>query len=239
MKILKNVSNFLIITPENELADQLLRIEKAGRTCYQSDQNEITQDTAKRFVRMLIKRGHESVLEHSYMTVQFNNLSRGFTHEQVRHRLTGISQESTRYVDYAKEGGEIDLNEFELKCIIPPHKDESEMILLEDGRKLTPLEMFSEYEKFYRALRKNGWLPEDARQFLPIGLKSQIVISANLREWRHIFFMRTSKFAHWEIRKIMCDLLEKVQKIIPSVFDDFKEIGKDKNGLRFFEKVSF
>ncbi|TSD02770.1 MAG: thymidylate synthase (FAD) [Parcubacteria group bacterium Athens0714_16] len=239
MKILKNVSNFLIITPENELADQLLRIEKAGRTCYQSDQNEITQETAKKFVHMLIKRGHESVLEHSCMTVQFNNLSRGFTHEQVRHRLTGISQESTRYVDYAKESGEVDLDKFELKCVVPPHKDENQIILLEDGRKLTPTQMFLEFEKFYRALRKNGWLPEDARQFLPTGLKAQIVVSANFREWRHIFFMRTSKFAHWEIRKIMCDLLEKVQKIIPGVFDDFKEVGKDKNDLRFFEKVSF
>ena len=97
--------------------------------------------------------------------------------------------------------------------------------------------MFIDIEKFYRALRKAGWAPEDARQILPIGIKSEIVISANLREWRHIFQMRTSKFAHWEIRRVMCNLLEKVQTIIPIVFDDFFEAGKDKNGLRYFKKL--
>ena len=97
-------------------------------------------------------------------------------------------------------------------------------------------DMFAEYEKFYRALRKAGWPPEDARQVLPIGIKSQIVFSANFREWRHIFSLRTDKNAHWEIRSVMCNLLEKVQKIVPVIFDDFVEAGRDKNGIRFFEK---
>lgn len=236
MQILKNAGSFIILTPEEELRAQLLRIEKAGRTCYQSEKKEITEETAIKFVKMLLGRKHESVLEHSSMVVQFNNLSRGFTHEQVRHRLTGISQESTRYVDYAKDGEGPNLDKFELKCVVPPHKDENESIILEDGRTLTPTIMFAEYEKFYRGLRKAGWVTQDARQFLPIGIKSQIVISANLREWRHIFFMRTSEFAHWEIRKVMCDLLKKVQVIIPAVFDDFFEAGVDKNGLRYFER---
>ncbi len=238
MKILKNAGSFKILTPRAELKNQLLRIEKAGRTCYQSQKEVVNQETAKKFVKMLIKRGHESVLEHSCLTVQFNNLSRGFTHEQVRHRLTAISQESTRYVDYAKEGEGIDLEKFELKCVVPPHQDEKKKIKLVDGRKMSPQEMFQEYEQFYRALRKAGWLPEEARQFLPIGIKSQIVISANFREWRHIFEMRTSMFAHWEIRKVMGDLLERVKEIIPGIFDDFVEAGKDQNGLRFFKKVN-
>lgn len=237
MKILKNAGSFEILTPEKELKEQLLRIEKAGRTCYQSEKGEINLETAHKFVKMIIKRGHESVLEHSNMTVQFNNVSRGFTHEQVRHRLTAISQESTRYVDYARQGEGPDLDKFELKCVIPPHCDETVKIDLGDGRKMSAQEMFQEYEKFYRALRKSGWLPEDARQVLPIGTKSQIVISANFREWRHIFELRTSKFAHWEIRKIMGDLLEKAKKIIPGIFDDFVEAGRDKNGLRYFEKM--
>jgi thymidylate synthase (FAD) len=186
---------------------------------------------------MLIKRGHESVLEHSYLTVQFNNLSRGFTHKQVRHRLTAISQKSTRYVDYAKEGEDVDLDKLELKCVVPPHLDERKKVDLGDGRKMSAEEMFQEYENFYRALRKSGWLPEEARQFLPIGVKSQIVISANFREWRHIFEMRTSQFVHWEIRKVMGDLLEELKGIIPGIFDDLAEIGKDQNGLRFFGKV--
>ena len=239
MRILKNAGSFIILTPEKELRVQLLRIEKAGRTCYQSEKKEITTESAAKFVRMILKRGHESVIEHSNMTVQFNNISRGFTHEQVRHRLTAISQESTRYVDYAKEGKGPDLENFQLKCVVPPHRDENEKIALEDGRIMSISEMFAEYESFYRALRKAGWLPQDARQVLPIGTKSQIVISANFREWRHIFTMRTQETAHWEIRKVMGDLLEKVKTIIPEIFDDFVEAEKpDQNGLRYFEKRS-
>ncbi len=239
MRILKNAGSFIILTPEKELRVQLLRIEKAGRTCYQSEKKEITTESAAKFVRMILKRGHESVIEHSNMTVQFNNVSRGFTHEQVRHRLTAISQESTRYVDYAKEGKGPDLENFQLKCVVPPHRDENEKIALEDGRIMSISEMFAEYESFYRALRKAGWLPQDARQVLPIGTKSQIVISANFREWRHIFTMRTQETAHWEIRKVMGDLLEKVKTIIPGIFDDFVEAEKpDQNGLRYFEKRS-
>jgi len=239
MQILKNLGSFVILTPEKELQAQLLRIERAGRTCYQSEKKEITTESAANFVRMILKRGHESVIEHSNMTVQFNNVSRGFTHEQVRHRLTAISQESTRYVDYAKEGKGPDLENFQLKCVVPPHRDENEKIALEDGRIMSISEMFAEYESFYRALRKAGWLPQDARQVLPIGTKSQIVISANFREWRHIFTMRTQETAHWEIRKVMGDLLEKVKTIIPEIFDDFVEAEKpDQNGLRYFEKRS-
>jgi thymidylate synthase (FAD) len=97
-----------------------------------------------------------------------------------------ISQESTRYVDYVKTGEGPDLERFEFKCIVPPHRDEHQKIKLEDGREMSVVEMLEEYEKFYRALRKAGWIPQDARQVLPIGIKSQIVISANFREWRHI-----------------------------------------------------
>lgn len=237
MKILKDAGNFIILTPEKELHNQLLRIEKAGRTCYQSEEEQVTLETAKKFAKMIIKLGHESVLEHSSMVVQFNNVSRGFTHEQVRHRLTGVSQESTRYVDYAKKGQGPDLDKFQLKCVVPPHRDENEKVELDDGRKMSMKEMFTEYERFYRGLRKAGWLPQDARQALPIGIKAQIIISANFREWRHIFVMRTGKPAHWEIRKIMGDLLKKVQTIVPVIFDDLVEAGKDSDGLRYFEKV--
>lgn len=236
MKILKNAGSFTILTPIPELKAQLLRIEKAGRTCYQSEKREVTEETAKNFIKMLLKRGHESVIEHSNMTVQFNNLSRGFTHEQVRHRLTAISQESTRYVDYAKEGEGPDLEKFQLKCIVPPHRDENEKVVLEDGRKMSMVDMFAEVEKFYRGLRKAGWVPEDARQILPIGIKSQIVISANFREWRHIFKMRTSKRAHWEMRGVMCNLLDYIKPILSPSFDDFVEAGVDENNLRYFEK---
>ncbi len=242
MKMLKNAGTFDILTPTDELTNQLLRIERAGRTCYQSEESEITLESAKKFVRMILKRGHESVIEHSNMTVRFSNISRGFTHEMVRHRLCAFSQESTRYVDYAKTGEGIDLEKFQLHCIVPPHKNEEESFsidILGDRVRLTPLDMFQIYENCYRALRQRGWAAQDARQFLPIGLRSQIVVSANFREWRHIFTMRTGKPAHWEIRGVMGNLLEQVQGIVPIIFSDFIERGNDLNGVRYFEKIGF
>lgn len=222
MKILKNAGRFEVLAlmcGMNEGPIQL--IERAGRTCYQS-QDKITAESAKKFVLMLRKRGHESVLEHSYMTVQFNDVCRGFTHELVRHRLCSFSQESTRYVD-----------ESDFKVVVPPHKDENERVSLTtlEGHKITLSirEWFSLNEAMYRKLREVGWKPEDARQVLPIAIKSQIVVSANLREWRHIFKMRTSKAAHWEIRRVMINLLQSVQNNIPVLFDDFKVIPNTLN----------
>lgn len=243
MKLLQNAGTFDILTPINQLSNQLKMIEKAGRTCYQSENKEITQKTAERFVKMIMRRGHYSVIEHSQLIIRFNNLSRGFTHEQVRHRLTGISQESTRYVDYAGEGKGVDLDRFQLHFIMPPHKDPLDPVMVGevggfDFGLLEPQYMVEIIEGFYRALRRAEWVPEDARQFLPIGTRSQIVISANLREWRHIFHMRTSKAAHWEIRGVMCDLLERIQRLIPVIFDDFQEaLDSDKNNQRYFEQT--
>jgi len=235
VEILKNAGSFEILTSPEVLKQQLLVIEAAGRTCYQSFKGPITEETAKKFVRMILKRGHESVLEHSLMTVRFKEVSRGFTHELVRHRLAAYSQESTRYVDYAQRGKGPDLSGFQIKFIIPPHQDESKQVELEDGQMMSLPQMAGEMQKFYRALRMAGWPPEDARQILPIGIKAEIVASTNFREWRHIFTMRTSKAAHWEIRQVMGNLLEAVQKLVPVVFDDFIQAGVDKNGLRYFK----
>jgi len=222
------------------LQDQILRMEKSGRTCYQSEKGEVTKETAGKFIARLIKMGHESVIEHSQMTVKFFDCSRGFTHELVRHRLASFSQESTRYVDYAKDAKgevEVDLDKFQIKFIAPPHTNNNEPVLLEDGRRFSFSEMLAECEKFYRGLRKTGWLPEDARQILPTAVKADIVVSANFREWRHIFKERLVLAAHWEIRAILGGLLDEVQVILPAVFGDFVEAGKDKNGLRFFKQL--
>jgi len=237
MEIIKK-GCFIITTPESELKSQLLRIEEAGRTCYRSEGREITEESATKFIKMLIKMGHHSVIEHSLMTVRFTNISRGFTHEMVRHRLCSFSQESTRYVDYAK--GEINpnLEKFQLKCIVPPHKDENEKVFVEGFGEMSLIDMLKATESFYRALRKGGWVPEDARQILPNAINADIVVSANLREWRHIFKMRTQRAAHWEIRQVMGDLLDKVKQIIPIIFEDFVEAGVDKKGLRYFKKIN-
>ena len=235
MKIIKGKPKFQILTSKSELENQLIKIEKAGRTCYQSEKGKVDVNSAKKFTAMIIKRGHESVIEHSSLTVKFLNCSRGFTHEIVRHRLASFSQESTRYVDYAKRGEEADLDKFQLHCIAPPHRNEKEKVKLEDGEKLSLKDMFANIEKYYRGLRKAGWLTEDARQILPIGIKSEILVTANFREWRH--------YGHED--QPVCPLGDKnsngfsfkgAEKLLPGVFDDFQKAGVDKNGIEYYEK---
>lgn len=238
MKIIKGTTAFRILTPINFLKQQLLIIERAGRTCYQSEVGSITYETAVPFIRKMIKSGHHSVIEHSILTVKLVESSRGLTHEQVRHRIAAYSQESTRYVDYAKAGEDPDLDRFEIKCVVPPHRDEKKKIPLIDGRQMSMAEMLEEIERFYRGLRKAGWRPEDARQILPQALKSEIVISANFREWRHIVKERTQFTAHWEIRMTMCHLLDELRKTIPVIFEDFVFAGVCERGIPYYKQVA-
>ena len=225
-KILKNQGSYKILSIMAGLKGEnhLELIELAGRTAYQS-REQITNESAKKLVGMLRKLGHESVLEHSAMTVEFNNLSRGFTHELVRHRLAAFTQESTRYVD-----------ESDFLVVIPPGKDPDEKLVslsLGDGKeiKVSFQDWMNLNEQMYRGLRKAGWVAQDARQTLPIGIKAQIVITANFREWRHIFKLRCSPDAHWEIRQTMVDLLDDLQERIPIVFGDFR-ISEDKKSAK-------
>ncbi|MDD5145877.1 MAG: FAD-dependent thymidylate synthase [Candidatus Pacebacteria bacterium] len=215
-KILQNEGSHRILAIMTGLSGEtpIQLIEVAGRTAYQS-RNKITNESAAKLVEFLRKHGHESVLEHSAMTVEFNNVSRGFTHELVRHRIAAYTQESTRYVD-----------ESDFKVIIPPNKDANEKLveLNLPGNikiKVSLQEWMDLNEQMYRGLRQAGWIPEDARQVLPTAIKSQIVITANFREWRHIFALRCESHAHWEIRRVMVNLLKDVKKIVPVVFDDF------------------
>ena len=222
-RILKNAGSYKILSIMAGLdgKNPLQLIELAGRTAYQS-RDKITDESAAKFVEMLRKRGHESVIEHSAMTVEFDNVCRGFTHELVRHRLAAYTQESTRYVD-----------ESDFKVVIPPDKEPGEKLVflnLPDGGdlKVSFQEWMDLNEQMYRGLKKAGWVSQDARQVLPIGIKAQIVITANFREWRHIFKLRCSSAAHWEIRRVMVNLLRDAQKRVPVVFDDFQitEDGK-------------
>lgn len=235
MQILKNQATCEILTPNIYLEQILPLIEKAGRTCYRSENKTINHQTATKFARKLLLSHHESVIEHAVLTVRFSQVSRGFTHEMVRHRLASYSQESTRYVDYTKSGN-LNLGLIDIQIIAPPHRDEEETLILPDGRLTSFSEMAAEIEIFYQTLRQAGWKPEDARQILPIGLSSQIVVTTNLREWRHIFSLRTAKPAHWEIRTVMCQLLQQLQEKIPVIFDDFILQGEDKNGVPYYQK---
>ncbi len=204
MKIIKPY--FEILTPING-GDVLSHIEQCGRVCYKSE-GKITNGSAEKFIRSIITRGHESVLEHFSVTVKFV-VDRGVSHEIVRHRLASYSQESTRYCNYAKEqfGEEI--------TVIEP------FYLLS-----RPLE-YSMWqaactvaERAYFDLIGHGCTPQEARSVLPNSLKTEVVMTANLREWRHFFRLRTSAAAHPQIREVAIPLLFCMDKLIPAVFSD-------------------
>lgn len=177
-------------------------IEKAGRTCYKTE-NKITSTSAGKFVKMLCDKGHDAMIEFGDMTVRFIT-NRGVTHELVRHRLCSFAQESTRYVRY--DGN--------MEFIWPVWIDEKHQSYREF---IDALELA---EARYCRLLQLGWRPEQAREVLPNALKTEIVTKANVREWRHIFKLRHSKYAHPQMRALMGPLLAEVKQIVPVVFDD-------------------
>jgi thymidylate synthase (FAD) len=199
-------------------------IEKAGRTCYKSE-DKITETSNVDFAAMILKRGHESVVEHASATVRFV-CDRGVTHEIVRHRLASYSQESTRYCDYS--GGHV-------AFVIPPWVDIPEGEYNEEidiDRTLYDCEhprgawlwasAMLKAEQCYKDLRENvvNWKPEQARSILPNSLKTEIVMTANLREWRHFFKLRTSAAAHPQMREVATPLLAEMKARIPVIFED-------------------
>ena len=206
MKIIN--ASYHIETPINS-AEILKRIEKAGRTCYKSE-DRITAESAEKFVRMLIERGHESVLEHESITVRFI-CDRGVSHEIVRHRLASYSQESTRYCNYSN-----DRFRNNITFIKPCFLDEGT-----GGYKLWKQAMFIA-EKEYFELLKLGCTPQEARSVLPNSTKTEVVMTANLREWRHFLKLRTATAAHPQMRELTVPLLKELQERIPVVFDDIQ-----------------
>jgi len=189
----------LFITPD---AEKL--IETAGRTSYLSFGKQ-GKDTEKTFIKMLIKRGHLSVLEHAYATFRISGVSRAFTHQIVRHRLCSFIQQSQRYVD------ESNFNFIEPQSI--KNNSEAHSIFTES---------VDNARKTYMKLQKLGIKNEDARFVLPNATESQIVITANLREWRHIVELRGEPDAQWEIRNAAIEILKILKKHVPTVFGDFE-----------------
>ena len=188
-------------------ADILRRVEAAGRVCYKSE-SAIRGGSAEKFVANVIKRGHESVLEHVSLTVKFI-VDRGVSHEIVRHRIASYSQESTRYCNYGNDkfGSEI--------TVIKP-------VFFDEGT--TAYEIWKrsceDDEKAYFDLLNEGCSPQQARSVLPNSLKTEVVMTANLREWRHFFRLRTAMDAHPQMREVATLLLIMMRNAIPVVFDD-------------------
>lgn len=196
----------------------LRRIEAAGRTCYKSEA-KITADSAPRFVAMLIQRGHDAMLEHGGLLTARFIVPRGVSHELVRHRLASFAQESTRYCDYARTG--------EITVIRPCWLDGAPTGAEELWRTSMALA-----EDAYQRLRRLGVAPELARGVLPTDLKTEVVISANPREWRHLVALRTTADAHPQCRAAVRLLLPELRSRVPVLFDDVGTVGDPCLGCR-------
>lgn len=204
---MKAIKANAFIEDEIDGSEIIKKIEKIGRVCYKSE-NNITDDSAERFIRNIIKNGHESVLEHVAITLRVI-CDRGVTHEIVRHRIAAYSQESTRYCNYSKDkfGNEI--------TVIEPlfwAKDSEEYKIWENTMK--------EIEKNYFKLIELGATPQEARSILPNSLKTEIVMTMNLREWRHFFKLRADKAAHPQMREVALIMLKQLKDKVPVVFED-------------------
>jgi thymidylate synthase (FAD) len=192
----------------------LKHIEKAARTCYKSE-DKIKDGSAQGLLKGLLKSGHHSVFEHAGISLRIV-CDRGITHEIVRHRLSSFSQESTRYANYSKEkfGNEI--------TVIKPFFWKEDTPQYEIWKK-----SMEEAETAYLNLIETGASAQEARSVLPNSLKTEIIVTANLRQWRHILDLRCSKASHPQIRQIMLPLLKDFGKRIPVIFEDLVEKYKE------------
>lgn len=207
-----------IIKPSVEILDNitpvevLKKLELCGRVCYKSE-DKITDESAVKFISNIIKQGHESVLEHVSFSVRFI-CDRGITHEMVRHRIASYSQESTRYCNYSKGqfNGEITVIE---PCFLVPGTEGYDMWY----------KACQMAEQYYFSMLDWGCSPQEARAVLPNSLKTEIVMTANVREWRHFLKLRTSPAAHPQMREVANMLLTELNFLLPSLFDDIEEDG--------------
>ena len=206
MKIINARYEILTDISEGGISE-LKHIEKIGRVCYKSEE-KITEngESAKKFVKMLIDRGHEAMIEHSSLSVKFI-VDRGVSHELVRHRIASFAQESTRYCNYSKDkfyNGVTFINPF----------------FLDDTKYQRWLVAMADAESAYLDLLNSGATPQEARSVLPNSTKVEITMTANYREWRNFFKLRTAAAAHPQMREVTIPLLKELKEKLPIIFDD-------------------
>lgn len=199
---------------ESPLSPEILaQLERAGRTCYKSEEN-ITPESGAKFVANRIRDKHFAVIEFGYMIVRFV-CDRGVSHEIVRHRLASYAQESTRYCNYTKEKFDNEIT------VIRPRG------MRAGAYELWKAAMQDAEDKYFTIVRemvgqgfKEKKVPQWARSVLPNSLKTEVVMGANVREWRHFFTMRAAAPAHPQMRELACPLLREVRETVPVLFDD-------------------
>lgn len=201
------IDPYVTLEQEVNSSDIMKHIERAGRVCYKSE-NNISKGTDEKFIRNILERGHESVIEHVSLTFKIV-CDRGVTHELVRHRIASYSQESTRYCNYSK-----DKFGNELTFIRPCFWEESSLKYQLWKRSMEQVEVN------YFELLQEGALPQEARSVLPNSLKTEIFTTMNLREWRHFLKLRTSKSAHPQMRQIALMIYDILLEKLPVLFGD-------------------
>lgn len=246
-------AGYSIIDPDIDDPDARVRIcrllERAGRVCYKSE-NRILDETGEKFVAKLIQNQHDAMLEHAKMTVIFT-VDRGVSHELVRHRIASFAQESTRYCNYSKDkfGNEITVIEPVFFRDIS-EETKSTIHKMTDGDSITRYEVLKydsndivqQYIHWYSACRKaeknyfkmleNGSTPQEARDVLPTSLKTDIVMTANFREWRHIFRLRAAGVTgkpHPQMLEIMVPLLNECREKLPVLFSDIHPMEENED----------
>ena len=217
-------ASYEILTPISEGGTkELQHIEKIGRVCYKSE-DYITEDgeSARKFVAMLIRNGHEAMIEHSFLSVKFT-VDRGVSHELVRHRIASFAQESTRYCNYAKDkfGAECAFIDLEPGIMLDNKmkKMSGEEIALVMAEWTSAME---DAERHYMRLLELGATPQIARAVLPNSSKTEITVSANYREWRNFFKLRVPADVHPQMREVTIPLLKELKGMIPVIFDDIE-----------------
>ncbi|MCI9081130.1 MAG: FAD-dependent thymidylate synthase [Lachnospiraceae bacterium] len=212
----------IIVKPKIEIVDMaeyteiLKKIEKIGRVCYKSE-DRIDSDSAEKFIAAIIKRGHESVIEHESVTVKVI-CDRGVTHEIVRHRVASYSQESTRYCNYSKDKFQNQISVIDISTGFA-----YDMNNPVDCKKYKIWQESMECaEKYYFQMIEAGASPQEARAVLPNSLKTEIVMTMNLREWRHFFKLRIDNGAHPQMREVSKLILEVMKQKLPVFFQDIE-----------------
>ena len=212
-----------IMKPSIEIIDApeysavLKKIERIGRVCYKSE-DKIKADSAEKFIRAIIWRGHESVIEHQNITVKVI-CDRGVTHEIVRHRIASYSQESTRYCNYTGEkfGGQISV--IDLRTGFGWDMNDAN----DEAKYHIWVHAMEDAERHYQDLLKLGAKPDEARSVLPNSLKTEIVMTMNLREWRHFIRLRGSRAAHPQMREVAQLIGSELTERYPVFFEDLME----------------
>ena len=203
----------------NDYRTMLEKLERIGRVCYKSEGN-IKDGSAEKFIAGILKRGHESVIEHEAITVRFT-CDRGVTHEIVRHRIASYSQESTRYCNYTSDkfGNEITVIDIAsgFNYDLNNENDRKKYEIWERSMK--------ESEKAYFEMLEAGATPQEARSVLPNSLKTEIVVTMNLRAWRNFFRLRSDKAAHPQMRELSDMALKLFKEKLPLFFEDISSFS--------------